>query len=57
MKRLDLDTLAWVNPACQGFRRTGQAHLTVRKVSGVDRLRLLRCRTCGEECSKRRGSA
>jgi hypothetical protein len=57
MKRPDLDTLAWVNAACQGFRHAGQAHLTVRKVSGADRLRLLRCRTCGEECPERRGSA
>jgi transposase-like protein len=29
----------------------------VRKVSGQDRIRLLRCRTCGEECSERRGTA
>src|SRR5262249_24506127 len=57
MTRPDLDTLACVNPECQGFRRTGQANLTVRKVYGTDRIRLLRCRTCGEECSERRGSA
>jgi hypothetical protein len=29
----------------------------VRKVYGPDRIRLLRCRTCGEEFSERRGSA
>ena len=29
----------------------------MRKVSGHDQLRLLRCRTCGEEFSARRGSA
>jgi transposase-like protein len=29
----------------------------VRKIYGHDRIRLLRCRTCGEECSARRGSA
>jgi hypothetical protein len=45
MKRPDLDTLACVNPECQRFRRPGEANLTVRKVYGADRLRLLRCRT------------
>jgi hypothetical protein len=29
----------------------------VRKVYGPDRIRLLRCRTCGEEFSERRGPA
>jgi transposase-like protein len=57
MTRPDLDTLACVHPACQRFRRPGEAHLTVRKVYGHDRLRLLRCRTGGEEFSERRGSA
>ena len=57
MKRPDLDTLACVNPECHLFRRPGEANLTVRKVYGHDRLRLLRCRTCGEEFSERRGSA
>ena len=57
MKRPDLATLACVTPACQRFRRTGQANLTVRTVYGQDHLRLLRCRPCGEECSERRGTA
>ena len=57
MTRPDLDTLACVNPECQHFRRPGATNLTVRKVYGHDRIRLLRCRTCGEECSERRGSA
>ena len=57
MKRPDLDTLACVNPACQLFRRPGAANLTVRKVYGYDCIRLLRCRTCGEEFSERRGTA
>ena len=34
--------------------RPGQ--LTVRKVYGHDRFRLMRCRTCGEEFSERRGT-
>ena len=57
MTRPDLDTLACVNPECQLFRCPGKANLTVRKVYGPDRIRLLRCRTCGEEFSERRGSA
>ena len=57
MKRPDLATLACVNPECQRFRLTGQDNLTVRKVYGQDHLRLLRCRTCGEEFSERRGTA
>src|SRR5688500_13171202 len=51
MQRPDLDTLTCVNPACQHFRRPGAAHLTVRQVYDYDRIRLLRCRTCGEEFS------
>lgn len=55
MKRPDLDTLACVNPEGQWFLLTGQDNLTMRKVYGQDRLRFLRCRICGEECSARRG--
>jgi transposase-like protein len=57
MKRPDLETLAGVNPDCQRCRRIGQDHLPVRNVYGQDRLRLLRCRLCGEACSERRGTA
>lgn len=57
MQRPGFDTLACVNPACQRLRLTGQDNLTVRKVYGQDHIRLLRCRTCGEECSERRGTA
>ncbi len=51
MQRLDLDTLACVNAECHLFQRMSEANLTVRKVYGRDRIRLLRCRTCGEEFS------
>jgi transposase-like protein len=57
MKRPDLATLACVHPECQRFRHAGQGHLGSRKVYGHDHIRLLRCRTCGEEFSERRGSA
>jgi transposase-like protein len=57
MKRPDLDTLACVNAECQLFRRAGASNLVIRKVYGRDRIRLLRCRSCGAEFSERRGTA
>src|SRR5215471_15616718 len=57
MQRPDLDTRACVHPPCQQLQHTAQAKLTVRKVYSHDHLRLLRCRTCGEEFSERRGTA
>ena len=57
MKRLDWDTLACVNAECQLFRRAGASNLVIWKVYGQDRLRRLRCRSCGEEFSERRGTA
>lgn len=57
MKRSDLATLACVNAACQLFGHAGAHNLVIRKVYGHDCIRLLRCRTCGEEFSERRGTA
>ena len=57
MQRPALPTLACINPACSLLRRPGEAHRSVRKVYGHDQLRLLRCGTCGEECSERRDTA
>ena len=57
MERPDLATLACVNAECQQFRQYGQDNLVLRKVYGHDRMRLLRCRACGEEFSERRGTA
>jgi hypothetical protein len=57
MERPDLATLACVNAECQQFRQSGHGNLVIRKVYGHDRMRLLRCRTCGEEFSERRGTA
>jgi transposase-like protein len=57
MQRPDLATLSYVNPEYQRFRLTGQDNLTVRKVYGQHGIRLLRCHTCGEEFSERRGTA
>jgi transposase-like protein len=50
------EVLVWINLDCQRFRLTGQDHLTVHQVYGQDRIRRLRCRTCGEECSKLHGT-
>jgi transposase-like protein len=57
MERPDLDTVACVNIACQMFRQPGQGQLSLRKVYGPAQRRLVRCHTCGEECSERRGTA
>src|SRR5262245_50397501 len=57
MKRAALDTLPCVNPEWPRFRRPGENNRTVRKVYGRDGIRLLRCRTCGEELSERHGTA
>jgi transposase-like protein len=57
MERPDLATFACVNPECPRFRHAGQGNLVIRKVYGRDEIRLLRCRTCCEAFSERRGSA
>jgi transposase-like protein len=57
MQRPDLDTLACVHAECQLCRRAGARNRVLRKVYGQDRMRLLRCRHCGEEGSERRGTA
>jgi len=57
MQRPDLDTLACVNVECQLFRHAGANNLVIRKIYGHDRIRLLRCRICGEEFSERRSTA
>ena len=57
MPRPDWDTLACVHAACPLCGHTGAHNLVLRQVYGHDRIRLRRCRTCGEECSERRGTA
>jgi len=54
MQRPDLATLACVHADCQHDGRTGQGNLTIRKVYGKDRIRLLRCGSCHEGFSERR---
>ncbi len=57
MERPDFATLACVNAECQVYGQSGQGNLVVRKVYGRDRIRLLRCHSCQEEFSERRGTA
>ena len=57
MERPDLSTLACVNAECQHYGQSDQGNLVIRKVYGRDRIRLLRCRSCQDEFSERRGTA
>ena len=57
MDRPDLSTLACVNSECQHYGQSGQGNLGIRKVYGRDRIRLLRCGSCQDEFSERRGTA
>ena len=57
MARPDLTTLACVNSECQHYGQSGLDNLTIRKVYGRDGIRLLRCRSCQDEFSERRGTA
>ena len=40
-----------------GISSSGQSNLVIRNVYGHDRIRLLRCRLCGEEFPEHRGTA
>jgi IS1 family transposase len=57
LPRPPLETLACTNPACQAHAKPGLENLTVRKTYGQDRIRYLRCKTCGIEFSKRENTA
>ncbi len=53
----ELAELCCVNPDCHDCGLRGKGNLKVRKVYGKDGIRFLRCTTCGEEFSERRGTA
>jgi transposase-like protein len=57
MERPDLATLACVNSECQHYGQSGLDNLSIRKVYGRDGIRLLRCGSCQDEFSERRGTA
>ncbi len=52
----DLTTLCCVNAKCPDRGKRGEGNLTVRKVYGKDRIQFLRCTSCGEEFSERKGT-
>jgi transposase-like protein len=52
----DLKELCCANPECPHGGRRGEGNLTARKVYGKDRIQFLRCTTCGEEFSERKGT-
>jgi hypothetical protein len=54
--RPDIQSLCCVNPECKHFSHKGQRNLKVRKTYGKDKIRYLRCSSCGEEFSERIGS-
>jgi transposase-like protein len=55
--RPDLKQLCCINPECARYGQRGADNLTVRKIYGKDQIRYLRCRSCGEEFSERKGTA
>jgi IS1 family transposase/transposase-like protein len=57
IRRLPLESLVCVNPACQDYGLVNAENLYVRKVYGKDIIRYLRCRTCQEEFSERKHTA
>ena len=52
-----IENLCCLNPECKAYGQREQDNLTLRKTYGADRIRYLRCRTCGEEFSERKGTA
>lgn len=52
--RLPIESLACVNDECQQYAQADQGNLSVRKTYGKDKIRYLRCRSCGLEFSERK---
>lgn len=52
-----MERLCCLNPECKQYGQRGQDNLTLRKTYGADQIRYLRCRSCGEEFSERKGTA
>jgi hypothetical protein len=49
LTRPPLESLACVNVDCDLYTQAGKENLVIRKTYGVDQIRYLRCRTCGQE--------
>ena len=56
-KRRPLEELCCVNPRCKDSGRKGGGNLVVRRGKGTPRWRVLRCTTCKQEFSERKGTA
>ena len=52
-----LENMCCVNASCKDYGQRGRSNLRVRKIYGADRIRYLRCASCGEEFSERKGTA
>ena len=55
--RPGIESLCCVNAEGKDYGRRGQENVRVRKVYGRDQIRYLRCKSCGEEFSERKGTA
>ena len=53
----EVSDLCCVNSQCSDYGRRGAKNLVCRKLYGQERRRFVRCRTCGQEFSERRGTA
>ena len=54
--KVDLSDLCCVNSSCPMYGKRGAGNLLFRKFYGKNRSRFVRCRTCGEEFSERKGT-
>jgi transposase-like protein len=53
---VDLSDLCCVNSRCPDYGKRGAGNLICRKLVGKERWRFLRCRTCRQEFSARKGT-
>lgn len=54
---VDVSDLCCVNSSCRDYGKRGAGNLVCRKIYGKWKSRFVRCRTCGEEFSERKGTA
>jgi transposase-like protein len=53
----EVSDLCCVNSQCPDYGKRGAGNLVCRKLFGKERWRFVRCRTCRQEFSERRGTA
>ena len=56
-ERPSIMSLSCQNPDCQAHQQPNQNNLTIRKTYGLEKIRYLRCQTCGFEFSERKNTA